>query len=219
VRLPRQARAGLEGRIAAVEWGPTGAANLAGRCEAVVVVDVLRFTTAVDVAVSRRCWVEPAPARVDSPYSLLSPSVLLGVEPGTHLVVPSPNGAECARAAASGGAVVYAACLRNASAVAAAVRGRSVGVVPAGEQWGEGVLRPCLEDLLGAGAVLYALGIDCAEAAAFAWARWDIEHQLWECPSGVELREKGHADDVRLAAQVDVSKTVPVLREIRPVSA
>ena len=45
----------------------------------------------------------------------------------------SPNGAMVALAAAGGGAVVLAGCLRNASAVAAAARdlGRPVGVVAA----------------------------------------------------------------------------------------
>ena len=58
---------------------------------------------------------------------------------------------------------VVAASLRKASAVGRWLhdRGygtdRAVAVLPAGERWPDGSLRPALEDLLGAGAVLQAL--------------------------------------------------------------
>ena len=76
-------------------------------------------------------------------------------------MLPSPNGSSIARQLAESGAVVVGACLRNARAVAAwvtagAVRG-PVALVAAGERWPGDQLRPAVEDLWGAGAVVNAL--------------------------------------------------------------
>ena len=79
-----------------------------------------------------------------------------GVE---RLVLPSPNGSSISfgprrrrRCRSSG------ACLRNRAAVARSRGSRgTVAVVAAGERWPDGSLRPCAEDLWGAGAVLAAL--------------------------------------------------------------
>jgi 2-phosphosulfolactate phosphatase len=149
---------------------------------AVVVVDVLSFTTSTTVAVERgiavfpHAWHDSAAeyarsvdARVavgrrrvdpDHPWSL-SPAALLRAPHTPRLVLPSPNGSTIA-AAASG--LVVAACLRNATAVGRWVSGQGYGtpsrpvlVVPAGERWPDGSLRPSLEDALGAGAVISAL--------------------------------------------------------------
>lgn len=82
-------------------------------------------------------------------------------------------------AAAWGGGVVVAACLRNARAVAAWLSERSgaddgpVTVIAAGERWPDGSLRPA-QDLLGAGAVVAALaqrrGVRVSPEAAAAGA-------------------------------------------------
>ena len=78
----------------------------------------------------------------------------------SRLVLPSPNGSAIAAAAPG---VTVAASLRNASAVAEWLSERfrgdvePVSVIAAGERWPDGSLRPALEDLLGAGAVLSAL--------------------------------------------------------------
>jgi phosphosulfolactate phosphohydrolase-like enzyme len=42
-----------------LEWGPEGAALLAAECAVVIVVDVLSFSTAVDVAVGRGAAILP----------------------------------------------------------------------------------------------------------------------------------------------------------------
>jgi 2-phosphosulfolactate phosphatase len=177
--------AGQEDAAYRFDWGPNGLRALAGRCDVVVVVDVLSFTTAVDVAVARGCsllpyrWHDGAGAfaadrgaelaverdALDAhhPWSL-SPASLRSLAPGTRLVLPSPNGSALAFAAREAGARhVLAGCLRNASAVAAAARrldgGRGIAVLAAGERWhgDTGPLRVAVEDLLGAGAVLAAL--------------------------------------------------------------
>jgi 2-phosphosulfolactate phosphatase len=221
-------------------WGPAGALALAPHVDVLVVVDVLSFSTSVEVAVSRGAVVFPYPARdetsasfaqaqgailasawrqgsAQSPYSL-SPSSLLEIRPGTRLVLPSPNGATIAAAAARAGIQVICGCLRNAEAVAAtsAQRGRA-GVIAAGERWPDGSLRPALEDLLGAGAILSHLPESSlspdARAAVAAYRAAHIEEDIAASPSGRELFEAGFAEDVAIAIQEDMGETVPVLRD------
>jgi 2-phosphosulfolactate phosphatase len=43
--------------------------------------------------------------------------------------------------------------------------------------------------------------------------RRDLPHDLLECASGRELAALGRAADVHLAAEHDVSRVVPVLRD------
>ena len=110
------------------------------------------------------------------------------------------------------------ACLRNASAVGRwlADAGR-VRVVAAGELWPDGRLRPAVEDLWGAGAVLAAL--DLADAspearaavAAYTAARGDLARELPRTASGRELVAAGFGRDVEIAASVDAARVVPVL--------
>jgi 2-phosphosulfolactate phosphatase len=213
------------------EWGEAGLARLAPESDVVVVVDVLSFSSAVDVAVSRGACVHPcrsedaaalarrlgadlAGARGDG--LSLSPASLLGIPPDTHLVLPSPNGSTLCRLADA--RPVLTGCLRNASAVAgaAAALGRRIALVPAGERWEDGSLRPCFEDLVGAGAVLRHLpgarspGARAAEAA-FRDAAPELGGLLAACPSGRELTERGFADDVALAAELETSGVAPLL--------
>ncbi|GHF50076.1 2-phosphosulfolactate phosphatase [Deinococcus metalli] len=221
------------------EWGEAAVRRLAPQADAVVIVDVLSFTTCVDVAVSRGAAVLPYRWRDDSAAAFaqahgavlassergsadgysLSPSSLIAIPVGETLVLPSPNGGTLCALAAETGAAVYAACLCNARAVGEHLRGAGrVLVVPAGERWPDGTLRPALEDWLGAGAVISALAGDAspeAEAAARAFlaARADLPRIVRDCSSGRELIGRGFAADVDLAAQVHVSGAVPVLRD------
>ena len=220
-------------------WGLDGVRHLAPRCAALVVVDVLSFSTAADIAAAAGARVLPLPmsgpdaagaahaagAVLAGPRShkswSLSPSSLRSVPAGLLLALPSPNGAALCAEAAAFGVAVLVGCLRNASAVAAAAAelGR-VGVIAAGERWGgvSGPLRPAVEDLLGAGAVINALpGARSPEAEVAAAAHTAVAHRLepllLDCESGVELRDRGFEDDVRLAAEADVSGAAPSLRE------
>jgi len=224
--------------------------TVAAGAAAVVIVDVLRFTTAVSVAVGRGAVVLPyawdlgdaprafaaahdaelAGMREDGGWSL-SPTDLARIPAGTRLVLPSPNGSTLAFGAgeAAPGARVLAGCVRNAAAVAGVAGGDGgpVAVVASGERWGGnlGPLRPAVEDMLGAGAVIDALvtagagGRDPAglspEAqaarAVFAQARGDLCGWLMAADSGHELVERGWADDVEAAAALDAEKVAPVL--------
>lgn len=237
--MKEHAQTGYDARF---EQGPAGLAGLAP-AGVVVVVDVLSFSTAVDVAVARGARIFPAPwkgpeavalaskvgaklavSRKDAdaarPWSL-SPVSLETLSAGDRLVLPSPNGAALSVAAAECCASVFAGCLRNAAAVAAAAAstGRPVVVIAAGERWPDHSLRPALEDVLGAGAILAALAPANpspearAAIAVFRDARADLEARLLECASGRELVALGYAGDVRAAAALDASAAVPELRD------
>ncbi|WP_431905933.1 2-phosphosulfolactate phosphatase [Micromonospora carbonacea] len=173
------------GSGARFDWGLAGAAELGRVCAVLVVVDVLSFTTAVEVAVARGMRVHPFPwgeqaaeyarrvgavaavgrrqATPEQPWSL-SPAALRTAPAVADLVLPSPNGSAISAAASATGLPVVAACLRNARAVGRWLTDQGygsidapVGVVASGERWPDGSLRPCVEDQLGAACVLDAL--------------------------------------------------------------
>ena len=217
------------------EWALPGRRAAGPGCRAVVIVDVLSFSTCVDIAVGRGASVLPYrwkdakaagfalrnQAHLASPHRSwgdwsLSPASLQSIPAGTALVLPSPNGSTLCLA--EDGVPVYTACLRNAAAVAArlAAAGGPLAVIPAGEQWEDGTLRPCLEDWIGAGAVLSLLpGTPSPEAelaiAGYERFRGDLCGVLWRCGSGKELRERGFPEDVELAAAYGASSAVPFL--------
>ncbi len=214
------------------QWGESAALLLAAESDVIVIVDVLSFSTCVDLAVSRGGRVFPyspnalgastfaeqrraylAQPRGQGAFSL-SPASFYQLKSGESVVLPSPNGAMAALAASTG--LVLAGCLRNAPAVAnACARKQRVLVVPAGERWPDGSLRPSLEDWLGAGAILSHLPCDSsgearAAVAAFRELEAELPNALRSCMSGRELIERGYPEDVEIAAEIGVSSTVPI---------
>lgn len=148
----------------------------------------------------------------------MSPSSLFAIEAGTKLVLPSPNGSAISAAART--VPVLAGCLRNARAVAsraaALAQGSAVAVIPAGERWPDGSLRPSIEDLIGAGAIIEALGLPCSPEAAvarevFCGVRPRLGELLRGCVSGQELIDQGYAQDVEVAVELNVSTAAPLL--------
>ena len=111
--------------------------------------------------------------------------------------------------------------------VAARGRPSAVVVVPAGERWPDGSLRPAVEDLWGAGAVIASLVGRLehqagplllspeATAAMSAWqaVEGDVGAALSMTASGRELVEQGWPDDVAIAAELDSVDGRPVLRD------
>lgn len=219
------------------EWGAHGVAQLAAISDVLIIVDVLSFSTAVDIAVSKGAIVLPygsrdaeledyararsahvaEKVRTQSGLSL-SPASLMQVSRGFRLVLPSPNGA--ALCLAAGGAVTFTACLRNAGAVARAARhlGSTFAVIPAGERWPDGSLRPAIEDWIGAGAVLSGLPGRPSPEAALAIAAFESLGKscgpaIEGCCSGKELIDRGFHEDVDLAAGLDSSDTAPILQD------
>ncbi|MDW4906865.1 2-phosphosulfolactate phosphatase [Streptomyces sp. ADMS] len=120
------------------------------------------------------------------PWSL-SPAALRRAPFAARLVLLSPNGSAISAAAGDTTRVV-AACLRNATTVGAwlAERGygtaeRPVCVIAAGERRPDGSLRPALEDLLGAGAVVASLDIHGSGRTALSRGRHGL-HRLHRLP-------------------------------------
>lgn len=161
----------------------------------------------------------------------LSPARMLtgeGLPPSAErLVLPSPNGSTICAALAVQGVNVVGACLRDRSAVAETLapalrEGGVLAVVAAGERWSDGSLRPAAEDIWGAGALLGGLvergatGLSPeAELAVTAYQAVadDLPVRLRDCAGGRELAAAGFADDVEVAAALDTTTVVSVLRD------
>jgi 2-phosphosulfolactate phosphatase len=219
------------------EWGLQGVMAVANHAQFAIIVDVLSFSTAVNIACSRGATVLPyrfnddtakvyanqhnallAAKRSLSSLSL-SPASLLDIAQGTRLVLPSLNGATLTLSCTA--PVVLAGCLRNARATAhqALQAQGSVAVIAAGERWADGSLRPALEDLIGAGAIIHAmLGRKSPEAlaaqAAYLAFADDLEAALSDAVSARELVAEGFAPDVPLAMAVNCSDVVPRLEGV-----
>ncbi len=114
------------------EWGEHGVELLAPDVDAIVIVDVLSFSTAVSVAVDRggaaipHRWKDATAAeRARAKGALLagrrgsglslSPVSMLELPEGASVVLPSPNGSTLSLA--TGSTPTYAGCLRNAGEV------------------------------------------------------------------------------------------------------
>ena len=218
------------------EWGLSGLQALAPVSDVMIIVDVLSFTTCVDIVVANGGVVYPyrgeadaLPAFAESMGALfakpgrqhttsfsLAPSSLTAAPEGTRLVLPSPNGSLLSLS--TGTVPTLAGSLRNAGAVAgrAMQLGGRISVIAAGERWRDGLLRPALEDLLGAGAIISHLqGRRSPESglavAGFLDAQSRLLDTLRHCGSGKELVGRGFEEDVRLAGQLDISRAAPLL--------
>jgi 2-phosphosulfolactate phosphatase len=134
-------------------------------------------------------------------------------------VLPSPNGSHLSHLAAQSGAV-FAGSLRNASALAARLRAapRPIAVIAAGKRWPDDRLRPCVEDLVGAGALIARLPGSVSPEAELARTACEsaapsLERVLRTCASGIELAGRGFPQDVELAAQQDADRVAPLLQD------
>ncbi|HEU0165337.1 MAG TPA: 2-phosphosulfolactate phosphatase [Thermomicrobiales bacterium] len=237
------------------DWGLRGAQAIAPDADIAIVVDVLSFTTTLSVALDEGIvvlpyqWKDESAARYAREHKAtlavsrktaargtitLSPQSIRDAVPVPRLVLPSPNGSAISFRLAEGRSTVLGASLRNADAIATWIAinydaaATNISVIAAGEQWADGSLRPAVEDLWGAGAVLSALvargWTDLSPEAqvaqhAFLGVKESIERQLQRCASGRELIDRGFASDVEIAAEFNSSASVPLLRDRRFVPA
>nr|WP_217509080.1 2-phosphosulfolactate phosphatase [Pseudarthrobacter sp. C4D7] len=192
-----------------------------------------RDTTAEDFAAHHRAQL--AGPRNGGGLSL-SPASLRTADALDRLVLPSPNGSELCHVLAADVPLVAAVCLRNAAATAEWVAatlpaGAVVAVVAAGERWPDGTLRPAVEDQIGAGAFIAGLaaagkgGYEAGDGrhgyapeavaamAVFEAAEPRLRETLEQCSSGRELTGAGYAGDVDIAAELDQSDSVAILRD------
>jgi 2-phosphosulfolactate phosphatase len=220
------------------EWGSAGIAQLVQNSDVIIIVDVLPFSTSVNIAVSNGAIVYPYPFKDDSAISYaksrnailasferklttgysLAPTSLVNIPAGTRLVLPSPNGSTLSLE--TGDVPTFAGCLQNARAVAQAVQqvDRRISIIPAGERWQDSTLRLAIEDLIGAGAIIHHLvGTRSPEASvaenAFTHVEPDLVLFLKACSSGKELMSRGFERDVELAAALNHSDCVPMLKD------
>jgi 2-phosphosulfolactate phosphatase len=217
------------------EWGENGVRQLAPVSDVVIIVDVLSFSTCVEVANSRGAivfpyrWKDESAAafaasvnaelasfrRASGKYSL-SPASLINISTGTRLALPSPNGSTLSLA--TGATPTLTACFRNCRAVAMAAEkyGPRIAVIPSGERWNDGSLRPAFEDWVCAGAVIHHLEGGLSPEARSALSAYlnvksDLRNLLKQCGSGRELIERGFERDVEIASDLDASECAPTL--------
>ncbi|WP_439213169.1 2-phosphosulfolactate phosphatase [Duffyella gerundensis] len=212
-----------------LEWGIQALEALHETIDCAIVVDAISFSTCVSLAVERGAMIYPWPWKDESAQHYaaslgaeaasserrfsgqgrsLSPCSLVDLPTGSRLVLPSPNGSAIAFRAAELGVTTWSGCFRNRTATARACADASrILVIPCGEKWPDGSLRPAAEDYLAAGSIIAALGGNMspeAAAAAAAWQQCEIA-TLYECASARELSARGFADDVALCLAVDAS--------------
>lgn len=217
------------------EWGPHGLAALAPAVQLVVIIDILSYSTAVDIAVSRGAEIYPHPlkdstaeararglgavlaARRGHGQFSLSPASMLSARPGQKIVLPSPNGSALSLKASTLCPNVLCASFRNVSAAARyASQFNPIAIIPAGERWPDDTLRPAVEDIACAGALIEKLSCTRSPESLTALGTWqqfrpDLLGNLLACASGRQLVEMGYRIDVEMAAEMDTSTIVPVL--------
>lgn len=216
-----------------LEWGLSAAENLAQDVDCVVIIDVMSFSTCVSVANDNNALIYPYiwkdetaikyaqkigadVASVDRKYDTdtfsLSPQSLKKIPEGYRLVLPSPNGSTISFQARDSGAAVFSGCFRNMAATAKACTGfERILVIPSGERWMDGSLRPAVEDYVAAGGIITLLGNRNLSpeaqvaAAAFACYKKDDFLSLNYCSSATELKERGFETDIAVCLEYNVS--------------
>jgi len=215
------------------EWGQQGIKRLAPISDVIIIVDVLSFSTSVDVATARGAYIFPhtkegdihafgksvgaivANQRGQAGYTP-SPVSFNVIPTGTRLVLPSSNGATLSCLA--GNKTIFLGCLRNAKAIAnvAMKLGKTIAVIPAGERYPDRTIRFATEDFIGAGAIIQYLKGNLSPEAKNARAAYNnVKNNLYNhikgCCSGKKLIGRGFKKDVKCACQLDESNAVPQL--------
>lgn len=221
-----------------LEWGIHGVEELVPISDAIIIVDILSFSTCVDIATNNGAIIYPYywkdGTAIDYAISLeaeladferkfadgysLSPTSLINIKPETKLVLPSPNGSTLTLATKT--TPTFCGSLRNAKAVAkfAMSLGRKISIIPAGEQWPDKTLRIAFEDLIGAGAIISFLTGELSPESKTALSvynglKTNLLEEIKNCSSGKELIARGFENDIYLACDFNVSDNIPLLTD------
>jgi 2-phosphosulfolactate phosphatase len=222
-----------------LEWGIKGVELLSPISDVIIIVDILSFSTCVDIVLSNNSIVFPYKYkdntsieyaknlnaelasfdRNDKNKFTLSPTSLQAFPSESKLVLPSPNGSTLSLS--TGETITLCGCLRNSKAVAeyAMSLGKKISVIPSGELWKDNTLRPSFEDFIGAGAIIsYLKGELSPESksalSTFLMLENNIKTELYSCSSGKELIHRGFKSDVELASEIDFSNAIPYLDQV-----
>jgi len=222
-------------------WGQDGLTYYGEFFNAIVIVDILSFSTTVDIALSKGCSVIPTEIeKEDQLFALAkeykalltkkrndigvtsSPSSMQILDYKQPILLPSPNGSTLVDRASRLGKPVFTGCFRNAAFLTARLNFKEffpVLFVAAGERYSNKSLRPSIEDYWGVGSILANLqGEKTLEAdsciQSFTSASRDLRNKLLACESGQELVLRGFREDVELAAEYNISNNVSLLTKI-----
>lgn len=145
-----------------------------------------------------------------------------------RFVLPSTNGSTCAKLCGKVPALLIG-CFLNAKEVAKVAKKiqvktkSNITVIACGERWRKNKekdsrdeLRPCIEDYLGAGAILSFLrGSKSPESIvclnAFNGSKSKLRALIYESSSGRELRQLGFNEDVHYCSKLNYLRDVPIL--------
>lgn len=221
-----------------LEWGFKGVEELSPISDVIIIVDILSFSTCVDIATKNGAIIFPYKWKDDSAIQYakemnaeladfkrkytdgfsLSPTSLLNIKPNSKLVLPSPNGS--ALSLSTGNTPTLCGSLRNAKAVATIAKnyGNKISIIAAGEQWGDKSLRFAYEDLVGTGAIIsYLNGNLSPESKAvltiFESTKATLLENIKKCSSGKELIDRGFEKDILLVCDFNSSDNVPILKD------
>lgn len=219
-----------------LEWGIRGVEELAPVSDVIIIVDILSFSTCVDIATKNGAIIYPYRWKDETAVAYansieaeladfnrkytdgfsLSPASLINIKAKTKLVLPSPNGSTLTLATKD--TPTLCGSLRNAKAVAqfAGTFGNKISVIPAGEQWADQTLRVAFEDLMGAGAIISYLTSNLSPESktalsVFQSLKSNLLNEIQNCSSGKELIERGFEKDISLACDLNSSDNVPML--------
>ncbi len=230
-----------------VDDGVQGVSTASADGDIVIIVDVLRFSSTVATAIANGFTILPCGTKAEAEeisrhtgapvsgktgvaaYSLSPLDYLNPKNPGEVILV-SPNGAACARAAA-GEAPCFIGCFLNARALARVTGGlahdsaRDVTLIAAGEVKEDQeddlqVRRFAIEDYLGCGFILTELGMELSAEAelcrrAYEASKMDYAALVKASLSGQYLVQRGHEYDISHAVQRNIYEVIPVIRQGR----